>query len=157
MATRWRNQAALETMLRDLAPALKAEVSQDLEQGSKTLATAICQAAPRRTGKLAAGVKSTRGLPPKGARMADIEADSAMVAEGLVYSVYEEEFYGPMVEGGTKRHVEQIRTAHGEREVNHPGAKPNPFWGPTYLALRQDLRNGQKAAVRRGIKKVTGS
>lgn len=157
------NLARLERKLARLPEAVTAEIRKEMERVADDImrmAKSLVQVGD--TGDLRDSIGWTWGAPPRGALTLGKVASSAL-GKRLTLTIYagdEAAFYARWVEFGTAPHNiakgggTKGFTKSGKAGKPFPGARPYPFFYPSYRANRKSAKSAIRKAVRAGAKKV---
>jgi HK97 gp10 family phage protein len=125
---------------KDIAPAMAAAGDKVVEMMKRL--------APVDEGKLRDSIAWTFGDAPKGA------IKVATVKEGIlrltIYAGNEDVFWARFVEFGTAPHVQGGEFAGTE----HPGNPAQPFFFPSYRALKKEIKSMVRKAIREAVRKA---
>lgn len=139
-------------------PQLKAKLNRIRRETSTEVAEAMGKAAdevvemmkrlvPVKTGKLRDSIGWTFGQAPKGSiRVATYKQGLLQLT---IYAGDEEAFWARFVEFGTQGH-EQLGKFIGTK---HPGTTGQPFFFPSYRAMRKEIKKKIRLAISEAIKK----
>lgn len=162
MATKIENADRLRRRLAGFPKAVRAELSKALEEGAKEMVDLARKLVPVDDGDLRDSIGWTWGDAPKGSiSLGTVDGPRSMNLRITVYAGNDKAFYARWVEFGTKPHstaaggqdARMIAVASGQGKP-HPGARAQPFFYPSYRALRRRIRSRVTRAINRAAKKA---
>lgn len=145
----------LQSKLAAIPPRVERLARAAMEKGADELVSMMKRLVPVDSGDLRDSIGWTWGEAPKGSfAIAQSEPDS----RGLKITVYAgnaKAYYAAWVEFGTAPH--NVAQGGGNKSfsggsVGHPGARAEPFFFPSYRALRKRIQSRIKREMKKGIR-----
>lgn len=134
MSTRWEGRERMRRRFQKLPQLAKLHVRKAMEQGAREITDMQRRLAPRDDGPLQEAIHWAWRVSSTALMTIAIRAWSPRVK------------YAHLVEYGTRPHKQGGRFAG----TMHPGTKPQPFFWPSYRALKRRVMN----RIRRGLRKA---
>lgn len=146
-------------MYQTVPDAVRAAARDALEKGAQELVDMMQALAPFQDGALRASIGWAWGEPPKGTialdHLAPAEDPSMRI---VIYAGSYEAYYALWVEFGTSPHSVQAGAdlSRGKRQggTQHPGASANPFFWPSYRALKTRIKSRITRAINKAIRSL---
>lgn len=135
-ASRWLGRDRLRNRFRKLPEIAKEEARKGIGKGADELVAMMKRLAPRDDGDLIRAIRWFWTAARGGFLAVKISASSLKVR------------YAHLVEFGTAPHKQGGRF----KGTMHPGTSPQPFFYPSYRALKRRLLNLQRGGFRRALR-----
>ena len=150
----------LNKKVAEIPKRIEAAAKKAMEAGADELVSMMKRLVPVDSGDLRDSIGWTYGDAPAGAK---VVSQSTADIRGLKITVYagsEKAYYAAWLEfgtaphnvakgGGTKAGVKQLAAGGGNA---HPGSSPQPFFFPSYRALRKKIRTRIARETRKAMR-----
>lgn len=166
MTTKVRGVRDLERRFAKVPKTVRAATKKALKKNAEELTAAQRHLAPVKSGALKRSIGYTFGVyRPANSNVRGVSATGPQADPDLSVTIHagdDKAYYAAMVEFGTvdheiKPHKAPALRLHGNRfveRVDHPGAKPTPFFYPPYRAMRKRIKNRTTRAMRKAIRET---
>lgn len=141
----------LNRKLKQLPEAVRDEISKAMEAGANEMVALAKSLVPRDSGELANSIAWTWGDAPKGAMvLGTVRASNTGNLVITIYAGDDQSFYARWVEFGTSGHVNGGLFEGSQ----HPGTAAQPFFYPSWRALRRRIKGRVTRAITKSAKRV---
>ena len=144
--------ARLQRKLKALPAAARADISKAMEAGANRMVALAKTLVARDSGDLANSIGWTWGDAPDGAMVLG-QVKGVRGSGNLRITIYagnDEAFYARWVEFGTSPHANEGLFAGSE----HPGTDAQPFFYPSWRAVRRTVKGGVSRAINKSAKRI---
>lgn len=163
------NYARLRRKLKRMPQQVKQRAGKEMEKAADTVVAMMRSLVPEQDGTLRSSIGWVWGRAPKGAfAITSVKVSDTTLT---IYAGDAEAFYARWVEFGTKAHTIKAKkpggTMHGNKGrwkgkhfgsvVNHPGARKQPFFFPSWRSNKRPTVRAMRSAIRKAIKEIAVS